>query len=492
MSDQIRLRFPPSPTGHLHIGNVRTALYNWLLARKECGTFILRIEDTDAERSKRESEESLLDDLRWLGLDWNEGPEVGGPHVPYRQSERLDLYEEHTRRLMERGLAYYCFCEPEQLQAERENALAGGRPPRYSGKCRSNPPEESLSRVNSGEPAAVRFLVEDGPAVAWEDLVHGTLSFERETIGDFVIVRSGGLPAYNYAVVVDDALMEISHVIRGDDHISNTPRQILLYEALGYPPPRFGHLPMILGPDGSRLSKRHGAVSVGEFRERGYLPQALVNYLALLGWNPGDERELFTAEELIDAFSLERVNKSAAKFNFEKLDWLNGQHLRRLNPESLTELVRPFLEAKGCLPAEAETSTSGWTGELAAAFAASAVNLVEIAAGTEMVFEYKPEDALALLREEDRAVLSAFLEESAGEEDIDLEAFKAVAKAVSKRTGAKGRELYHPLRIAVTGKEAGPELQVLIPLLEKGKGLKLPKPVLGVRERIEAVVRLME
>jgi nondiscriminating glutamyl-tRNA synthetase len=494
----MRLRFPPSPTGHLHVGNVRTALYNWLLARKEGGTFVLRIEDTDAERSTRASEEALLRDLQWLGLDWDEGPGIGGPYSPYRQSEREAIYREHTAQLLQGGKAYYCFCPPEELQSERKRALVEGRPPRYYGKCRSIPPAEARRRVEGGEPAAVRFRVEEGPAVAWNDLVHGPLSFEREIIGDFVIVRSEGLPAYNYAVVLDDALMRITRVLRGDDHISNTPRQVLIYEALGFPLPEFGHLPMILGPDGSRLSKRHGTTSVDEFRLQGYLPEALINYLALLGWNPGDEREVFTLEQLIDVFSLERINKSAATFTIEKLNWLNGQHMRSLPAETLLDHALPFLLQRGYFGGPPQEELRFWAMQLVAAFAGSVGSLTALAEGAGLVFDFDAEAALAdpetarELREPlSGEVLAAFAEEASPFDDLDVECFRTIAKAVGKRTGAKGRSLYHPLRVAITGRNVGPELDKLVPLLEAGKKQLLPQRLPGVQERIEAVVALL-
>ncbi len=494
-----RYRFPPSPTGHLHVGNVRTALYNWLLARKEGATFVLRIEDTDIERSTRESENTLLRDLEWLGLDWDEGPGIGGPYTPYRQSEREALYKDYTEKLLEGGQAYYCFCSPDELKAERERALAEGRPPRYSGKCRSIAPEEAKRRVDGGEAAAVRFRVEEGPAIAWEDLVHGTLSFEREIIGDFVIVRSEGLPAYNYAVVLDDALMHINRVLRGDDHISNTPRQILIYEALGFPLPRFGHLPMILGPDGSRLSKRHGATSVDEFRRSGYLPEAMINYLALLGWNPGDEREVFTLPELVEVFSIERINKSAATFSVDKLNWLNGRHMRALPTAVVLEHALPLLLTKGFFAEPPQGEINVWALLLVEAFAGSAASLTELAESARLAFEFDAAKALAdpetgaeLRGEGVGDVLAAFLEESAGFNPLDVDGFRVAAKAVSKRIGVKGRGLFHPLRVAITGCNVGPELDKLVPLLEAGKGLPLPKPVRGVRERIEATVKALK
>src|SRR5262245_18540475 len=282
----MRLRFAPSPTGQLHVGNARTALFNWLLARGHDGTLILRIEDTDAERSTKESEDSILEDLRWLGLEWDEGPDVGGACGPYRQSERLHLYTSYANELLAGGHAYYCFCSPTKLEAERRAMLASGRPPRYAGTCRSVTSDEARRPIDAGERAVVRFRVPEHLDVAFQDLVRGEVTFSTDVIGDPVLVRSDGRPAYNFAVVVDDALMDVTHVIRGEDHISNTPRQLLLYRALGFTPPQFAHLSLVMGPDHTPLSKRHGATSVTEFRARGYLPEALTNYLALIGWSP--------------------------------------------------------------------------------------------------------------------------------------------------------------------------------------------------------------
>ena len=280
----MRVRFAPSPTGHLHVGSVRTALFNWLLARGSDGTFVLRIEDTDVERSTRESEAAILRDLRWLGLDWDEGPDVGGSRGPYRQSERLHLYQSYAQELLGAGSAYYCFCSTAELEAERQAAVAAGRPVRYSGTCRQIPSEHAQARIAGGDRPAIRFRVPDISEVVFTDLVRGDVRFGADVIGDPVIIRGDGTPAYNFAVVVDDALMEVTHVVRGEDHISNTPRQILLYEALGFSPPAFAHLSLVMGPDHSPLSKLHGATSVAEFRAKGYLPEALVNYLALIGW----------------------------------------------------------------------------------------------------------------------------------------------------------------------------------------------------------------
>src|SRR4051812_20902217 len=343
----MRVRFAPSPTGQLHVGNARTALFNWLLARGSGAAFILRIEDTDAERSTRESEAAIVRDLRWLGLDWDEGPDIGGAHGPYRQSERLHLYQSYAKELLSAAAAYHCFCTTAQLDAERQDAVANGRPARYAGTCRRLSKEQAAARIAAGERPAIRFRVPDDRDVVFTDAVRGEVRFQTEVIGDPVIVRGDGMPAYNFAVVVDDALMEVTHVIRGEDHISNTPRQILLYDALGFAPPTFAHLSMVMGPDHAPLSKRHGATSVGEFRAKGYLPEALINYLALIGWSPGGNDELLPIDELARRFSLDDVGHSAGVFDEEKLAWANRHYLKVADPARLAELSLPYFAQAG-------------------------------------------------------------------------------------------------------------------------------------------------
>ena len=313
----VRVRFAPSPTGHLHVGNARTALFNWLFARQKGGTMVLRIEDTDVDRSGARFEDQLIDDMKWLGLDWDEGPDVGGSFGPYRQSDRLPIYREHAERLLSEHKAYLCFCTEAELQQERERATTEHRQPIYSGKCRTVDPAEAQDRRVSGEACAIRLRIPEHP-IRFHDIVHGAVEFSNEVVSDPIILRSSGMPVYNYVVVIDDALMKITHVIRGDDHLSNTPKQVTLYEALGWPVPEFAHLSTILGADRERLSKRHGATSIANFRDMGVLPEALVNYLALLGWAPsGGTREIFSRDELVKEFSLERVTPSPAVFDME-------------------------------------------------------------------------------------------------------------------------------------------------------------------------------
>src|SRR6478609_7177748 len=343
----MRLRFAPSPTGLLHVGNARTALFNWLLARGQGGRFVLRIEDTDRERSTAESERSILDDLRWLGLDWDEGPDREGGHGPYRQSERMAIYRAHADRLLSDGRAYHCFCSQELLETDRQAAMAAGQPPRYVGRCRGIDSATARARLKAGETAVIRFRVPDHRDVSFDDAVRGTVTISTDVIGDPVLLRSDGTPAYNFAVVIDDALMGITQVIRGEDHISNTPRQVLIYEAFGWTPPRFAHLSLVLGPDHAPLSKRHGATSVAEFREKGYLPEALVNYLALIGWSPGGGDELLPLDELARRFSLGGVSHSAGVFDEEKLAWANRHYLKLAEPVRLAALVVRYLRKAG-------------------------------------------------------------------------------------------------------------------------------------------------
>ncbi len=456
----IRVRFAPSPTGWLHIGNARTALYNWLFARHAGGTMVLRIEDTDAVRSTAESETGILDALRWLGLDWDEGPDVGGGHGPYRQTERLDIYRRHADRLLESGRAYHCFCPPDGLERERETALADGRAPRYSGRCARLSREEAAARL-AREPAAVRFRVPEEEIVV-DDLIRGRVTFPPGEIGDFVILRSNGLPSYNFAVVVDDNTMGMTHVIRGEDHLSNTPKQIFLYRALGMAPPRFAHLSMILGPDGARLSKRHGATSVSQFRDMGYLPEALTNYLALLGWSPGDDREVMSREELASLFSLDRVSKSASIFDPGKLSWMNGVYLRAAGAERLAGLARPFLEKEGLFGLPGAESLTGRLPAYIEVVKGYAHFLADFGGLIRPYLSASAdygEEARAALREPGVApLLTAVASAIEACPPASKEEFLSLLKRIGKEMGLSGKKLFMPFRAAVSGAVHGPEL----------------------------------
>jgi len=492
----MRVRFAPSPTGHLHVGNARTALFNWLLARGQRGTFILRIEDTDAERSTRESEAAIVADLKWLGLDWQEGPDIGGAFGPYRQSERLDTYSRVARDLLERRLAYYCFCRPEELEAERRDALAAGRAPKYSGTCRALTPEAAAARVAAGEAGAIRFAVPGGRDVTFHDLVRGDVTFSADVIGDPVIVRSDGRPAYNFAVVVDDILMEITHVIRGEDHISNTPRQVLIYEALGASLPAFAHLSLVLGPDHAPLSKRHGATSVAEFRDRGFLPEALVNYLALLGWSPGENEELLPASEMAPRFDLTRVSHSAAVFDTNKLAWVNRHYMKIADPRRIArESLRYFAQA-GYVTQATETALACIESLLPMGIG-SVDRLEDLPERMAFVFDWNQARAVELVRAEPDGVraVSAFSRAVASAGLLDRDAFRAAAARAREATGLKGRALFHPIRVAITAAESGPELDLAVPGIDRVASLEPGSGIVAVRscaERVAAVSAQVE
>ena len=498
----MRLRFAPSPTGQLHVGNARTALFNWLLARRHHATFILRIEDTDVERSTTESEQGIIDDLRWMGLDWNEGVDAGGDKGPYRQSERLELYRTHAQELIARGHAYYCFCSAETLEADRQAALAAGRPPMYSGTCRAIPPDDARRRVEGGEPAVIRFRVPEHREITFDDVVRGRVRFETDIIGDPVLVRSEGIPAYNFAVVVDDASMDITHVVRGEDHISNTPRQLLLYEAFGWSPPAFAHVSLVLGPDHSPLSKRHGATSVKEFRDRGYLPEALTNYLALLGWSPGEGEELLPLEELARRFDLGKVGHSASVFDTEKLAWVNRHYLRLADPHRLAQLALPYLQREGWLDAPT-TADVEYLAQVVPLAAASIDRVEQAPARLRFLFDYSPARALAdpairaeIAEPNSRAVIAALHDELAtGDRLRDKNTFRAAAARVREKTGQKGKALFHPIRLALTGEAEGLELDLAVPAIEAAADLPADsgiRRILGARERAAAFLALAD
>lgn len=500
----VRVRFAPSPTGQLHVGNARTALFNWLFARQTGGTMILRIEDTDLDRSDTRFEGQLLEDLKWLGLDWDEGPDVGGPYLPYRQSDRLEIYRKYAERLLGEGKAYLCFCTDEELQRERDKALAEHRPQTYSGKCRSLDPAEAQRRRAAGEGGAIRLRIPERP-IRFHDIVRGEVEFSNEVVSDLIIQRSSGVPVYNYVVVIDDALMKITHVIRGDDHLSNTPKQVALYEALGWPVPEFAHLSTILGSDRERLSKRHGATSIANFREMGVLPEALTNYLALLGWAPsGGTREIFSPQELVKEFTLERVTPSAAVFDMEKLYWLNRHYIKESPPGRLVDLALPYFVKAGLMPEHPDDRTRIWFEKVVLLLAPSVDRLEQLPEKSDPIFRCDaaaatsaPENAETLAWKNSRAVINLFTGkildlESRGELPLKAESFKTVMNEIKAESGTKGKELFHPVRIILTGSHSGPEFDKLIPIVEEGSTLFLPKRVLSVRERVVAFDRAFQ
>jgi len=494
------VRFAPSPTGHLHVGNARTALFNWLFARQKGGRMVLRIEDTDLDRSEARYEDQLIADLKWLGLDWDEGTDEGGAYGPYRQSDRLVIYREHAERLLRERKAYLCFCTEEELQHDRERAAREHRQPIYSGKCRNLDFTEAENRRKRGEACAIRLRIPEHP-IRFHDIVHGPVEFSNEVVSDPIILRSSGMPVYNYVVVIDDALMKITHVIRGDDHLSKTPKQVALYEALGWPVPEFAHLSTILGADRERLSKRHGATSIANFRDMGVLPEALVNYLALLGWAPsGGTREIFSEQELIKEFSLERVTASPAVFDMEKLYWLNRHYIKESSLERIAALARPYYARR--VGEQPSVEVEAWLDKITAMFTPSVDRLEQLPERADLIFQYEakaalasPDNAEVLASHHTSAVLARFVvkvleDESAREKRLTPEQFKKIVSEVKAETGAKGKELFHPIRIAVTGFHSGPEFDKLIPILEEGSRL-LPNQVRSVREWFEEFGRAL-
>ncbi|KDP24924.1 hypothetical protein JCGZ_24302 [Jatropha curcas] len=492
---QVRVRFAPSPTGNLHVGGARTALFNYLFARSKGGKFVLRIEDTDLERSSKESEEAVLRDLSWLGLDWDEGPDAGGDYGPYRQSERNSLYKQYAEKLLESGHVYRCFCSNEELEKMKEIAKLKQLPPVYTGKWATATDEQVQEELAKGTPYTYRFRVPKEGSLKINDLIRGEVSWNLDTLGDFVIMRSNGQPVYNFCVTVDDATMAISHVIRAEEHLPNTLRQALIYKALGFPMPCFAHVSLILAPDRSKLSKRHGATSVGQFREMGYLPQAMVNYLALLGWGDGTENEFFSLEQLVEKFTIDRVNKSGAIFDSTKLRWMNGQHLRALSSEKLINLIGKRWKSTGIL-----VESEGPFIEEAVQLLKDGIDLVTDSdkalsnllsyplhatlsspEGKTIVEDNLSEVSSRLLTAYDSGEILGALEEG-------YSGWQKWVKSFGKSLKRKGKSLFMPLRLLLTGKLHGPEMGSSVILLHKAGNSGIVTPQAGfvtLSERFE-------
>ncbi|MDK2896419.1 MAG: glutamyl-tRNA synthetase [Candidatus Atribacteria bacterium] len=473
MENQTRVRFAPSPTGFLHLGGARTALFNWLFARKYGGTFVLRIEDTDLERSDQKSVEVILEGLKWLNLLWDEGPEVGGKYGPYFQSKRLHLYPQFIQKLLVEGKAYYCFCSPEELAERREKTIAQGKSWRYDRRCLFMEQKEKEQLIAEGKKRVVRFRIPEG-VTSFVDLLRGEVSFANQELDDFIILRSDDMPTYNFACVIDDALMKISHVIRGDDHISNTPRQVLLYQALGFPLPAFAHIPMILGKDKTRLSKRHGSPSVTYYRDQGYLPEAMMNYLARLGWASGEEeKEIFSEEELIERFDLSNVTKHAAVFDLDKLNWMNGVYIRQRDNASLSRILVEILQKRGKItPSEVTPEMEGYCEQIVAIMKDRMKYLAQIVEEAAYFFEqevqFDPEAfQKILMKEGTEEILSRCLEEFKEIDDFTAPRLEEVVRKQAENLGIKAAKLIHPLRVAVSGKRVGPGLFELLEVLGK-------------------------
>jgi len=472
-----RVRFAPSPTGALHIGGARTAIYNWAFARATGGTFVLRIDDTDAERSTPENTAQILRSMTWLGIDWDEGPEVGGPHAPYFQTGRFENYATAREHMKANGSAYPCFCSAEALAAKREAARASDAAAGYDRTCRGIEPEVAAARIAAGEPHVWRLSVpEDRGDIVVDDIVRGETVFPASAMDDFVLVRSDGTPTYNFATVVDDADMEITHVIRGDDHLSNTPRQILVFEALGHAVPRFAHLSMIWGADGKKLSKRHGATSVEAFRDEGYLPEAILNYVALLGWSLDGETTIVSRETLAREFSLDRISKNPAIFDFEKLEWMNGVHIREMAAGELAERMLPWLVEAGLTTPEDFSARPAWYEALVPLIAERAKRMTDIAPALAFLFretlELDPASVdKALGSDEARGALAAAADALEALESWDHEAIEAALRELPAALGVKPKVLFQAVRVAITGSVVSPPLFESLALLDKGVAL---------------------
>jgi glutamyl-tRNA synthetase len=477
MSDKgpVRVRFAPSPTGYLHVGGARTALFNWLFARRQGGTFVLRIEDTDAGRSSWEMVQGIVDGLRWLGIDWDEGPDTGGPHAPYFQSQRLHRHRAMGERLVAEGRGYFCYCSTETLKAKRQVAEAAGGGWMYDRTCR-NLGAEAIARLEAaGAPRAVRFLVPEG-TTAFDDVVHGAIRFENANVEDFVVLRSDGQPTYHLSVVADDIDMAITHVIRGDDHVSNTPKHVLLYEAFGQPIPSFAHVPLILGTDKKRLSKRHGATSVTEYERLGYLPQAMVNFLALLGWSPGGDRELLTRDELVAAFALDGISGGNAVFNPEKLDWMNQQYIMRLPVQDLAGLLQPLVADAGLWRPEFATTQRDWFAALVTLFQPRLTRLTAfVEEARPFLSEVYQLDAAAVRKHLSNPalaeVLDALIDAYAHLPSFDKGALETALRSIADQRGLKAGVLIHATRVAVTGRAVSPGLFEVLELLARERVL---------------------
>ncbi|NLN16878.1 MAG: glutamate--tRNA ligase [Firmicutes bacterium] len=480
MTAKVRVRFAPSPTGFLHVGGARTALFNWLFARHHQGVFVLRIEDTDQVRSTQASVDVILEALRWLGMDWDEGPEKGGPYGPYFQTERLDIYREYAQRLLDEDKAYLCYCTPEELEMRRQEALARGEAPKYDRRCAHLTEAERRQFEEEGRTPVIRFRSGDKGQTAVNDLIRGEVVFENALLDDFVLIKSDGLPTYNYAVVVDDHLMGITHVIRGEDHLSNTPRQIQVYEAFGFPLPQFAHIPMILGPDRTRLSKRHGATSVTQFRDEGYLSEAMVNYLALLGWGYDDKRELFTKEELIKYFALEKVSKNPAIFDQKKLDWMNGVYLRELSVEQLVEAVLPMMIGAGYFTADELEAQRPRVEGICEVLQTRVKTLKELVDTSYYFFldevVYDPEAVDKILRKDYVPdLLATLVAEFLRLEKFDVPSIEGVFLRLQEETGRKLGDLIQPVRVAVTGRRVSPGMYETLALVGRPKACQRMK-----------------
>lgn len=483
MSSEVRVRYAPSPTGHLHIGNARAALFNFLYARSLNGKFIIRIEDTDLKRNVEGGEQSQLNFLKWLGIEWDESIDKDGGYGPYRQTQRLDIYKKYWQDLLHRGLAYKCYCTEEELEKEREEQIARGEMPRYSGQHRNLSEEERQAFEAEGRTPSIRFRVPENKMFSFNDMVKGEVSFDSNGIGDFVIVKKDGIPTYNFAVVVDDYLMKISHVLRGDDHISNTPRQLMIYEALGWEAPTFGHMTLIVNEQRKKLSKRDESIIqfIEQYYKLGYLPEALFNFIAFLGWSPEGEDEIFSREEFIQIFDAARLSKSPAVFDKEKLAWINNYYIKKLPLEDLVDLTLPHLQSAGYLSDDLSQQQLEWATQVISLYQEQMRYGAEITELASLFFkenvEYNEEAKDVLRGEQVPEVAQAFADKLIALESFEADTIKATIKEIQKETGHKGKQLFMPIRVISSGQVHGPDLTQMISLLGQDKVIQRAEQV---------------
>ncbi|MBD7983679.1 glutamate--tRNA ligase [Sporosarcina sp. Sa2YVA2] len=479
MTTEVRVRYAPSPTGHLHIGGARTALFNYLFAKHHGGKFIVRIEDTDIARNIEAGELSQLDNLKWLGIDYDESVDIGGEYGPYRQMERLDIYEKYAQDILASGNAYKCFCTTEELDAEREKQKASGiAAPMYTGTCRHLTADQVAEKESAGMPYTLRMRVPENVTYTVDDLVRGEVAFESQDVGDWVIVKANGIPTYNFAVVIDDYLMKITHVFRGEEHLTNTPKQLMVSDAFGWEYPRFGHMTLIVNEDRKKLSKRDESIIqfISQYKDLGYLPEAMFNFFALLGWSPGGEEEIFSREELINLFDESRLSKSPSMFDKTKLTWMNNQYVKKLSLDEVIELTLPHLQAAGLVKEEMTEEERNWVHDLIALYQAQLSYGAEIVELTAQFFtdaiEYDEQSSEILAGEQVPEVMASFQKQLSDLETFDPDSIKAAIKAVQKETGHKGKNLFMPIRVVATGQAHGPELPDSIALIGKEKTIE--------------------
>ena len=489
--EKVRVRFAPSPTGSPHIGSIRTAVYNWLFAKHTGGTFVLRIEDTDRARLVPGSQDEIIESLRWLGATWDEGPDVGGPCGPYVQSERLEIYDKHAKDLLEQGRAYYCFCTPERLAEMRKEQEARKQPTGYDRLCTRLSPEEAAEKLRENVPAVIRFKVPQEGQTSFVDVVRGEITFENRLLDDFVITKSDGYPTYQFASVVDDHLMGISHVIRGEEWISSTPKHVLEYAAFGWEQPKFVHAPLMLGPDRAKLGKRHGSVGSLEYKQRGFLPEAIINFITLLGWSPGEDRELFSVEELIDRFTLEGIVNHPVVFDIQKLEWMNGVYIRNADLDRLTELCLPYLQQAGLVPENPTPEEIKYAREVIALEQERLKVLSEIVEFTDFFFRAEPEYEEKgvkkwLTRDCVPDLLRKLIDKVEGTTELTFEGIEEVVRGAGDEMGLSGGQVIHPIRMAVTGRTVGPGLFESMSVLGKERVLLRLNRTLAMISEIQA------